>query len=108
LIVNQIDQVLIWFEFFNNLNLFYYLALFYSIETETGHRLSLTGNHFIAVNHKDHFLPANQIKSHDIVYIHSQGQLKPVTVRNVSEEYRIGYFTPMTNHGRYFYFIINF
>jgi hypothetical protein len=85
-----------------------YLALFYSIETETGHRLSLTGNHFIAVHHQDQYLPANQIKSHDIVYIHSQGQLKPAPVRNVSEEYRIGYFTPMTNHGRYFYFIINF
>jgi hypothetical protein len=82
-------------------NIFFsFLALFYSIETETGHRLSLTGNHFIAVNHQDQYLPANQIKSHDIVYIHSQGQLKPVTVRNVSEEYRVGYFTPMTSQGK--------
>ncbi|CAF5179793.1 unnamed protein product, partial [Rotaria magnacalcarata] len=39
-------------------------ALFYSIETETGHRVSLTGNHFIAVNHNNHFVPANQIKTH--------------------------------------------
>jgi hypothetical protein len=76
------------------------LALFYSIETETGHRLSLTGSHFIAVHHQDNFLPANQIKSRDIVYIHSQGQLKPVTVRNVSEEYKVGYFTPMTSQGK--------
>jgi hypothetical protein len=78
------------------------LALFYSIETDTGHRLSLTGNHFIAVHHQDQYIPANQIKSRDIVYIHSQGQLKPVTVRNVSEEYRVGYFTPMTSQGKRF------
>jgi hypothetical protein len=62
-------------------------------------------NIFNDFNHKDQFLPANQIKTHDIVYIHSQGQLKPVTVRNVSEEYRVGYFTPMTSEGKYFYFI---
>ncbi|CAF0865051.1 unnamed protein product [Rotaria sp. Silwood1] len=74
-------------------------ALFYSIETETGHRLSLTGNHFIAVNHNDNFLPANQIKTHDIVLIYSQGKLQSVKVRNVSEEYKVGYFTPMTSQG---------
>ncbi len=79
------------------------IALFYSIETESGHRLSLTGNHFIAVNHNDHFLPANQIKTRDIVFIHSQGQLQPVMVRNVSEEYKVGYFTPMTSQGNFFY-----
>lgn len=76
------------------------LALFYSIETETGHRVSLTGQHFIAVNHPDQYLPANQIKSRDIVYIHSQGQLQSVMVRNISEEYRVGYFTPMTGQGK--------
>ncbi|CAF1249959.1 unnamed protein product [Rotaria sp. Silwood1] len=74
-------------------------ALFYSIETETGHRLSLTGNHFIAVNHNDNFLPANQIKTHDTVLIYSQGKLQSVKVRNVSEEYKVGYFTPMTSQG---------
>lgn len=76
------------------------LALFYSIETETGHRVSLTGQHFIAVNHPDQYLPANQIKSRDIVYIHSQGELQSVMVRNISEEYRVGYFTPMTGQGK--------
>ena len=76
-----------------------YLALFYSIETETGHRLSLTGSHFIAVNHNDRFIPANQIKSRDIVFIHNHGQLQPVAVRNVTEEYKVGYFTPMTSQG---------
>ncbi|CAF3201103.1 unnamed protein product [Rotaria socialis] len=74
-------------------------ALFYSIETETGHRVSLTGNHFIAVNHNNHFVPANQIKTHDMVFIHSQGKLQSVSVRNVSEEYKVGYFTPMTSQG---------
>jgi hypothetical protein len=64
--------------------------------------LSLTGNHFIAVNHEDQYLPAHQIKSNDIVYINSQGQLKPVAVRNVTEEYRVGYFTPMTSQGKKF------
>jgi hypothetical protein len=87
----------------NFISFFVLLALFYSIETETGHRLSLTGNHFIAVNHKDQFLPANQIKSRDIVFIHSQGQLQPVTVRNVTEEYKVGYFTPMTSQGKTFF-----
>ena len=74
-------------------------ALFYSIETETGHRLSLTGSHFIAVNHQDRFLAANQIKARDIVYVNDQGQIRPVTVRNVTEEYKVGYFTPMTGQG---------
>ncbi|CAF1082939.1 unnamed protein product [Rotaria sp. Silwood1] len=74
-------------------------ALFYSIETETGHHLSLTGNHFIAVNHNDRFLPANKIKAHDTVFIHHHGRLQPVIVRNVTEEYKVGYFTPMTGQG---------
>ncbi|CAF0753367.1 unnamed protein product [Adineta steineri] len=74
-------------------------ALFYSIETVTGHRLSLTGNHFIAVGNNERFLPANQIKANDIVFIHVHGQLQPVTVRNITEEYKIGYFTPMTGQG---------
>lgn len=77
------------------------LALFYSIETESGHRLRLTGQHFIAVNHPDQYLPANQIKSGNTVYIHSQGQLQSVMVRNISEEYRVGYFTPMTGQGKH-------
>jgi len=81
------------------------LALFYSIETETGHRLSLTGNHFIAVNHNDRFLPANQIKAHDIVFIHYHDQLQSVRVRNITEEYKIGYFTPMTGQGNIYFSI---
>ncbi|CAF4283925.1 unnamed protein product, partial [Rotaria magnacalcarata] len=73
-------------------------------ETETGHRVSLTGNHFIAVNHNNHFVPANQIKTHDMVFIHSQGKLQSVSVRNVSEQYKVGYFTPMTSQGKVFFF----
>jgi hypothetical protein len=80
------------------------LALFYSIETETGHRVSLTGSHFIAVNHHDAFLPAHRIKVRDIVFINQQGQLRPVSVRNVTEEYKVGYVTPMTGHGKSFSF----
>lgn len=79
-----------------------YLALFYSIETETGHRISLTGNHFIAVNHNSQFVPANQIKANDMVFIHSKDHLQSVRVRNVSEEYKVGYFTPMTSQGNLF------
>jgi len=74
-------------------------ALFYSIETETGHRLSLTGNHFVAVDHSDQYLAANQIKSFDRVFVHYQGKLQSVIVRNVTEEYKRGYFTPMTGRG---------
>ena len=78
-------------------------ALFYSIETELGHRLSLTGSHFVAVQHHRNgdadFVPAHQVKPSDIVLINEQGQLRPVTVRNVSEIFRVGYFTPMTGQG---------
>ena len=84
----------------SNLYLFLsFSALFYSIETETGHRLSLTGNHFIAVDHSDRFLPANKVNVNDIVFIHHHGQLQPAAVRNITEEYKVGYFTPMTGHG---------
>ncbi|CAF1079110.1 unnamed protein product [Adineta ricciae] len=74
-------------------------ALFYSIETVSGHRISLTGNHFLAVGHNDRFVPANKIQPNDIVFIHQQGQLQQVTVRNITEEYKVGYVTPMTHHG---------
>ena len=76
-----------------------FLALFYSIETVSGHRISLTGNHFLAVGHNDRFVPANKIQPNDIVFIHQQGQLQQVTVRNITEEYKVGYVTPMTSHG---------
>ncbi|CAF1092144.1 unnamed protein product [Didymodactylos carnosus] len=75
-------------------------ALFYTIETLTNHKLSLTGNHFIAVkNQNELFIPANRVKSHDIVYINLNGQLEPVHVKNVTEEYKTGYYTPMTSKG---------
>lgn len=78
------------------------LALFYSIETETGHRLSLTGSHFIAVDQKQSniFLPAHQIKANHRIFVNHNGQLQSVTVRNISEEYKVGYVTPMTGQGK--------
>jgi len=61
----------------------------------------MTGNHLIAVNNgKLSFVPANRLKSNDFVYVNFQQQLQSVRVKNVSEEYKIGYFTPMTNKGK--------
>jgi len=57
------------------------------------------------VGHNDRFLPANQIKLHDMVFIHHHGQLQPVTVRNITEEYKVGYFTPMTGQGNCFSYL---
>jgi len=78
-------------------------ALFYSIETEFGHRLSLTGSHFIAIesrrNAEPKFVPANEIKMSDIVLINDHGRIRPASVRNVTEIFRVGYFTPMTGQG---------
>lgn len=73
--------------------------MFYSIETEAGHRISLTSKHFLAVNHEKEFLPASEIKSNDVVFFNKQGRLETVRVRNVSTEVKLGYFSPMTNEG---------
>ncbi|CAF1039997.1 unnamed protein product [Didymodactylos carnosus] len=50
-------------------------------------------------NQNEEFIPANRIKSFDIVYINSNGQLEPVRVKNVTEEYKTGYYTPLTSKG---------
>lgn len=76
-------------------------ALFYSIETVTGHRISLTSNHFLAVEHEDRFLPASKVQPRDTVFIQQNGRLHAAIVRNITEEYKIGYVTPMTGHGNH-------
>lgn len=75
--------------------------MFYSIETESGHRLSVTANHFLAVDRNDQFLAAHQLKLSDRIYINNKQELESVRIRNITEEYKIGYVTPLTGHGKY-------
>lgn len=109
--VNRIDQVCFIDSCSVSISLFILnlpiAALFYSIETETGQRISLTSNHFLAVQRSEEYIPASQIKPNDRVFLFQQGRFQTVAVRNVTEQYKVGYLTPMTSHGEIFSFPLN-
>ncbi|CAF2692689.1 unnamed protein product, partial [Rotaria sp. Silwood2] len=80
-------------------------AMFHTITTASGHNVSLTELHLIAIIKNDNtinYVPAKQIKIYDVVYVMSNDKLVSSIVTNVIREMKTGYYAPLTTSGTLF------
>ena len=78
------------------------LALFYTIETQSGHRISLTKYHLIGIESPKetfHFKFAKDIVKEDSLYIYRNNLIECSPVINITIEIKEGYYSPLTIDG---------
>ncbi|CAF1180626.1 unnamed protein product [Adineta ricciae] len=74
-------------------------ALFYTIETETNHKLSLSPDHFIRVKHFD-YLPAEQLTlNHSLFVVMKDGSIHSSRIRTINQENKTGVYNLFTLDG---------
>jgi len=81
----------------------FYLALFYTIVTASGNKISLTGLHLLPIVKDDDtyvYVPAKQVKMGDILRVLSNGQLVSSPVLRVTQEMKTGFYAPLTTAGK--------
>ncbi|CAF1322055.1 unnamed protein product [Didymodactylos carnosus] len=79
--------------------LFYlFLALFYTIETITGHRITVTPDHYIRISNGK-YSSAEQLTLNHFVYIRSESSLYPVQIKSIIKSYKKGLYAPVTLSG---------
>ncbi|CAF4159104.1 unnamed protein product [Rotaria magnacalcarata] len=80
-------------------------AEFYTLQTKSNHRISLTGQHLIAVQSSIGtivYIPAEQVEvGRDSLYVlSSEGIVIVSPVVEISIETKMGYFAPLTMSGK--------
>lgn len=76
-------------------------ALFYTVETVTGHRLSMTGNHYIHVYGLG-FLQANRLSTnHSLHVMMCDRTVQLARIRVIKTEYKTGIYNLFTLSGTY-------
>lgn len=82
---------------------FVFSAMFHTIVTASGHKVSLTGLHLIAtVTNEDEieYKSAKDVKQGDILRVMSNGEVYSSVVNNVTIEVKIGFYAPLTLTGK--------
>lgn len=84
------------------MDVFNFLAvLFYTVETVTGHRLSMTGTHYIHV-HGLGFLQANKLSTNHSLYVMMTDRtVRLARIRTIKTEYKTGIYNLFTLDGTY-------
>ncbi|CAF1534646.1 unnamed protein product, partial [Didymodactylos carnosus] len=74
--------------------------IFVTIETITGHEISVTGNHFIRV-YKDDYLPADKLTVDHSIYVYNDNHttLYPVQIKSITTSWKKGVYNPFTLSG---------
>ena len=78
------------------------LAMFHTIVTASGHKLSLTGLHLLPTVSKDDALiykPAKDIKASDVLRVVINDEVSSSAVINVTMEVKRAYYAPLTTSG---------
>ncbi|CAF0915631.1 unnamed protein product [Adineta ricciae] len=70
-------------------------AIFYTVETITGHRISLSNIHYIRVQYFGYLTPQELTLNHS-VYVANIG---PVRIRSITIELKLGAYNPLTLSG---------
>ena len=86
----------------NSVSQLFSLAMFYTITTMSGHSISLSGWHLIAImrNNSDlYYISAKEIQYGDILYILSGRNINSSRVRSIKLELKQGHFAPLTMSG---------
>ncbi|CAF1329971.1 unnamed protein product, partial [Adineta steineri] len=74
-------------------------VLFYTVETMTGHRLSLSAQHYIRVQHFD-YLPAEQLTANHSLYVFMKdGTIQSTRIRIINQERKTGVYNLITLDG---------
>ncbi len=77
--------------------------MFYTLSTASGHRVSVSGLHLMAVvtnNGKIEYKAAKDIQLGDILRVVSNGQIYSSSVINVITEMKTGFYAPLTTTGK--------
>jgi len=77
--------------------------MFHTIVTASGHKVSLTGLHLMAIVTKDgeiKYKSAKDIKQGDILRVVTNDQVYSSFVNNVTMELKTGYYAPLTMAGK--------
>jgi len=86
-----------------SLSLSLFLAMFHTIVTASGHKVSLTGLHLLAIVSNDgeiKYKSAKDIKQGDILRVVTNGQVYSSSVNNVTIEVKTGFYAPLTMSGK--------
>lgn len=79
-----------------------FLALFYTLITESGYNISLTEYHLIPIkslNANEKYLFAKQVEVGDLLYVFHSGKIEYSQVINIITELKKGYYAPLTMKG---------
>ncbi|CAF3906819.1 unnamed protein product [Adineta steineri] len=73
---------------------------FYTVETVTGHRFSLTSTHYVRVPYFE-YLSASQLTLNHSLYVidKTTGNIREARIRSIKIEKKQGAFNPLTLHG---------
>lgn len=80
---------------------YFYLALFYTIETMSGHKLSLSSHHYLPVEHF-HYLEAEQLTlNHSLYVLMKDGTIQTSPIRTIKLEIKTGVYNLFTVDGTF-------
>jgi hypothetical protein len=77
--------------------------MFHTIVTASGHKVSLTGLHLLAIVSNDgeiKYKSAKDIKQGDILRVVTNDQVYSSSVNNVTMEVKTGFYAPLTMSGK--------
>jgi hedgehog len=77
-------------------------ALFYTLTMQSGEQLSVTGDHLIGLVSSDGqiiYASVRSVRIGDHALIYSHGNVQPSTIIAIRNEYKQGWFAPLTMHG---------
>ena len=83
-------------------SLFFVIAMFYTIVTASGHRVSLTSLHLIAAVTYDGYItyiPAKNIKNGDNLRVVTNGRVYSSSIIDIIKEIKFGYYAPLSITG---------
>ncbi|CAF4195775.1 unnamed protein product, partial [Adineta steineri] len=76
------------------------IVRFHTVETVTGHRVSLTSAHYVRVSHFE-YLSASQLTLNHSLYVvdKTTGNIREARIQSIKIENKQGAFNPVTLHG---------
>ena len=77
------------------------MAKFYTIRSESGEKISLTGDHLIAIisSNKVIYVPAKHVRCGDLLLVSSPDRINPSKIIEIRQEMQSGWFAPLTVKG---------
>ncbi|UJR29774.1 hypothetical protein I4U23_017321 [Adineta vaga] len=74
-------------------------ALFYTIETESGHKLSLSPDHYMRVEHFDYLTAEQLTLNHSLYIVMNDGSIQSSRIRTINQELKTGIYNLFTLDG---------